>query len=126
MGFGTWTEFGAGKVIVGLDSADALFDTLEETGGSKNAIVVSHIHTATSAVTDPTHNHAAGAGSGFMGVPNNGQSGRTDGNQATTFSNTASSSTGISVATTVASAGSSGTNANVQPFIIVKMWKRTA
>jgi hypothetical protein len=53
LGFGTWTAFGAGKVLVGLDSADALFDTLEEAGGSKDAIVVSHTHTATSTVTDP-------------------------------------------------------------------------
>jgi len=57
LGFGTWTAFGAGKVIVGLDAADALFDTLEETGGSKDAIAVTHTHTATSTVTDPGHNH---------------------------------------------------------------------
>lgn len=30
LGFGTWEAFGAGKVIVGLDSGDALFDTLED------------------------------------------------------------------------------------------------
>jgi hypothetical protein len=126
LGFGTWTAFGAGKVIVGLDAADALFDTLEETGGSKDAIVVSHTHTATSTVTDSGHVHAPGSGSSFMGPNNVGQGGRTDGSQATNFSNTASATTGITVATTNASTGSSGTDANVQPFIVVKMWKRTA
>lgn len=35
-GFGTWTAFGAGKVLVGLDSADTDFDTVEETGGVKD------------------------------------------------------------------------------------------
>jgi hypothetical protein len=30
------------------------------------------------------------------------------------------------VATTIASGGSSGTNANLQPYITVAMWKRTA
>jgi hypothetical protein len=58
LGFGTWTAFGAGKVLVGQDASDALFDTLEETGGSKDAIAVSHTHTATSSVTDPGHSHS--------------------------------------------------------------------
>jgi hypothetical protein len=118
LGFGTWTAFGAGRVMVGFDSADALFDTLEETGGSKDAIVVSHTHTAT--VTDPGHNHA--------GVP--ALQGDTDrGSGSSNFSidnisNTATATTGISVSN--ASTGSSGTNANVQPYITVRMWKRTA
>jgi hypothetical protein len=52
-GFGTWTAFGAGKVLVGQDTGDASFDTLEETGGSKDATVVSHTH----AVTGGAHQH---------------------------------------------------------------------
>ena len=122
LGFGTWTAFGEGKVLVGLNSADALFDTLEETGGSKDAVVVSHTHTATSVVTDSGHAH----GGSYMGPNNVGQGGRTDANQATNFSATNTATTGITVATTNDSTGVSGTNANVQPFIIVKMWKRTA
>jgi hypothetical protein len=116
LGFGTWTAFGAGKVIVGLDSADALFDTLEETGGSKDAVVVSHTHTAT--VTDPGHLHVyqmlQGSGGQFFG----------SGGQVSGDRNTTSATTGISVSN--ASAGVSATNANVQPYIVVKMWKRTA
>jgi hypothetical protein len=119
LGFGTWTSFGAGKVLVGLDSADALFDTLEEAGGSKDAIVVSHTHTATSTVTDPGHFHEAYIPS-YM-VQSGGQNAGVQGT-----GNTGSKTTGITVATTNASTGSSGTNANVQPFIVVKMWKRTA
>lgn len=121
LGFGTWVAFGAGKVLVGQDTGDALFDTLEETGGSKDAIVVSHTHTATSTVTDPGHTHTVGLveyygtlGSEVHGAWRNGST------------TTSSSSTGITVSTTNASTGSSGTNANVQPFIVVKMWKRTA
>jgi hypothetical protein len=34
--------------------------------------------------------------------------------------------TGITAATTVASSGSSGTNANYQPYITVYMWKRVS
>ena len=55
LGFGTWIAFGAGRVPVGFDAGNTLFDTAEETGGSADAVVVSHTHTAT--VTDPGHNH---------------------------------------------------------------------
>jgi hypothetical protein len=132
MGFGTWTVFGEGKVIVGLDSADALFDTLEETGGSKDAIAVTHTHTAT--VTDPTHFHTTdGTNGSNTHAVRLGSDGIIDAGSATisaddatytTGSKTGTASTGITVSN--ASAGSSGTNANVQPFIVVKMWKRTA
>ena len=127
LGFGTWTAFGAGRVLVGLDAGDALFDTAEETGGSKDAVVVSHTHTATSTVTDPGHVHPPlSPANAFSGPPNNGQGLRSDANQSTSTATTGSAVTGITVATTNASTGSSGTNANVQPYITVRMWKRTA
>ena len=92
------------------------------TGGSANAIVVSHNHTATSTstVTDPTHSHtwaSAVAAGGGTGTADSRQSGT--GTPATVT--TTSSATGISVATstTVASSGSSGTNANLPPYIAV-------
>ena len=37
LGYGTWVAFGAGRVLVGLDTGDTDFDTVEETGGSKTA-----------------------------------------------------------------------------------------
>ena len=119
LGFGTWTAFGAGRVMVGLDASDALFDTAEETGGSKDAVVVSHTHTATSTDAGHTHDYRtpgnlnAGGTSGGGGV-------NADSTTFTTQSGTAS------ITTTIASAGVSATNANVQPFIVVRMWKRTA
>lgn len=121
LGFGTWVAFGAGRVMVGLDASNAAFDTAEETGGSANAIVVSHTHTAT--VTDPGHTHTqdpatrlytAGGGPGSDGT----------GTVQTTGGTTASSVTGITVSNSTE--GSSGTNANLQPYIVVYMWKRTA
>jgi hypothetical protein len=112
--------------MVGFDAGNALFDTAEETGGSADAITVSHTHTATSTVTDPGHLHnliLRTAGASPI-TPSNFAIGdvtqRNDGNQ-----NTQTNTTGITVATTNASTGSSGTNANYQPYITVYMWKRT-
>jgi hypothetical protein len=123
LGFGTWTAFGAGRVLIGNGggfSAGA-------TGGSADAITVSHTHTATSTVTDSGHNHTpTTAGNNFLTVSNgglqlgSGAGGRTD--NATTSTAT----TGITVATSIASTGSSGTNANLQPYIVVYIWNRTA
>jgi hypothetical protein len=124
LGFGTWTAFGAGKVLVGQDTGDSSFDTLQETGGSKDAIVVSHTHTATSTVTDPGHDHGMVRGAypdtfnNTVNVPYDSSTGTS----TTQWKGT----TGITVATSVASSGSSGTNANLQPYIVVKMWRRTA
>ena len=117
LGFGTWTAFGAGRVMVGLDASDALFDTAEETGGSKDAVVVSHTHTAT--VTDPGHSHVANFVRNATGAFSS-----TSGSNLTNVANTNTAVTDISVANSTT--GVSGTNANVQPFIVVRMWKRTA
>jgi hypothetical protein len=122
LGFGTWVAFGAGRVPVGLDAGNAAFDTAEETGGSADAVVVSHTHTAT--VTDPGHNHEVswaqygeGGGTGRQYyMPFDSAGGFTD-------SGVNSKVTGISVSNSTT--GSSGTNANLQPYIVVRMWKRT-
>ena len=84
------------------------------TGGSADAIVVSHTHTATSTVTDPSHSHSA---SGIVGVGGGGFATSSPGTAASGSVGTGSSSTGISVATTNASTGSSGTGANLPPYL---------
>jgi hypothetical protein len=126
LGFGTWTAFGAGRVMVGFDSGNALFDAAEETGGSADAITVSHTHTATTTSTDSGHSHGSTVGSGFI---SNGGSEQLAGGNNLNFgrpNTTATATASISSTTTVASAGSSGTNANYQPYITVYAWKRTA
>jgi hypothetical protein len=116
-GFGTWTAFGAGRMLISLDSTNALFNTAEETGGSADSIVVSHTHTAT--VTDPGHAHSlplydpVSGGAGGSGLAGIGSAFATGAN--TTSITVANSTTGVS-----------GTNANYPPFIAVYMWKRTA
>ena len=93
------------RFVVGAGSTYAV----DATGGSTDAIVVSHTHTATSVVTDPTHRH--GSLQGGYGTSGGGLGYGTQGGGVTDFA-----STGITVATTNTSAGVSGTNANLPPY----------
>ena len=81
-----------------------------QTGGTKDAIVVSHTHTATSTVTDPGHNHTA---AGTTAPPF--QAGGNAVFSPTTV-NTSTATTGITVATTNSTTGSSGTDQNLPPY----------
>jgi hypothetical protein len=128
-GFGTWTAFGAGRVPVGFNASDPLFDTAEETGGSKDAIVVSHTHTfsgRTLGAGGHQHNSPTGVEFPFYGgtgIAANGPSGvRTD---QLALTGPAGAHDHIFSGTT-STQGSSGTNANLQPYITVYLWKRTA
>jgi hypothetical protein len=114
LGFGTWTAFGAGRVMIGNGGGF----TAGSTGGSADAVVVSHTHTAT--VTDPGHVHQQ---NGNGGLCPGGGSQVPLGNTASGF-NTRSATTGITVSNSTE--GVSGTNANLQPYIVVYMWERTA
>ena len=90
-----------------------------QTGGSADSIVVSHTHTATSVVTDPGHLHNVGAS--VNGQP--GAYGNYAGNTNTIQSATAT--TGITVATTNASTGVSGTGANNPLFYALAFIMKT-
>jgi len=97
------------RFIVGAGSSYSV----AQTGGSADAIVVSHTHTATSVVTDPGHSHVqtlsggAGAYTGYVGT--SGQAWTTTGIGPWS---TATAVTGITVATTNVAAGIAGTGAN--------------
>jgi hypothetical protein len=98
--------------IVGAGSTYAV----NATGGTADAIVVSHTHAATSVVTDPGHTHNVPILSGTGGEGANSHS-LTRTSSTTTFNETTdSNTTGITVATTNASSGVSGTNANLPPY----------
>ena len=105
------------RFVVGATSTYAV----GATGGSADAIVVSHTHTAT--VTDPGHTHTL--------TPNNnictstaGSSLAIGGGRELTATTLTTSTTGVTVANSTT--GSSGTNANLQPYVVVYMWNRTA
>lgn len=52
---GTWAAFGAGKTLIGVDSGDADFDTVEETGGAKTKAISAHAGTAVADHAAHTH-----------------------------------------------------------------------
>lgn len=117
LGFGTWVAFGAGKVMVGINSGDADFNTPEETGGAKT-------HTLTSAEM-PSHTHIQNAhihslhqGNGAVG----------SGNYSAPEVNAAYLNNYETNATTAVNqnTGGDGAHNNLQPYIVVYMWKRTA
>lgn len=92
------------RFIVGAGSTYAV----DATGGSADAIVVSHTHT--NSVTDPGHAHSYDKATTL--APQSGTTTNcfTNNSSATTGTQT----TGISV--TINSAGTSGTNANLPPY----------
>ena len=142
LGIGTWEEIGAGRVLVGQNVSDAVFDALGETGGSKDAIVVSHTHTNnlavassgahTHGVNDPGHSHSTPAGYGSSGpqeqvsIDSGYQTNRGVSNSTTGISIQSGGAHTHGLTGSIDAAGASGTNANLQPYLVVKMWKRTA
>jgi hypothetical protein len=104
------------RFVVGAGSSYAV----AASGGSKDAVVVSHSHTATSTVTDSGHLHNY-AISEYEGGVNYGTNYYINNSSAVTsgrtqFGTTSTQTTGVTVATTVNSSGTSGTNANLPPY----------
>ena len=100
------------RFVVGAGSTYAV----GATGGSADAVVVSHTHTAT--VTDPSHSHTFIAPNGGIGTPDANRVSYNDNNEwLGSYNKTnfiASATTGITVANSTT--GVSGTNANLPPY----------
>lgn len=117
LGFGTWVSFGAGRVLLGDDGGDYI---AEATGGSADAVVVSHDHGG-EVVSAGSHSHTTtyrvneGSGTTGRGMP-----------VYSSFStiNISTNAAGAHVHT-INSDGESGTNKNLQPYVVVYMWQRT-
>jgi len=116
LGFGTWVAFGAGRVPVGIDSGDTDFDTAEETGGAKT-------HTL-DLDEMPSHRHggiypAGSSGSFTQGFDvDNAASGNTLSEEKFTTYTGGDETDGTQ--------GTTQAHNNLQPYIVVHMWKRTA
>lgn len=148
LGFGTWSEFGAGRVLVGLNASDADFDTLEETGGSKTTTPTGSISgtvggTALTEAQMPKHYHLMlgpnsvtspqGSGSSVGvyggGTPDDATQAYgtySTGGNAASGSQTTGTSNGDSHTHSFSGSFTGSATSVVQPYITVKMWKRTA
>jgi len=104
-GFGTWSEYGQGRVLVGLDAGDTSFDTLGETGGEK-------AHTLTIGEM-PAHKHKFG----YTG-------GNTDATGSPYSVGKAIGHDPSNVYSETTSTGGDGSHNNLQPYIVVYFWKR--
>jgi hypothetical protein len=116
LGVGTWSAFATGRTLVGIDAGQTEFDTVEETGGANTHTLITaempshthvqdaHSHTAPVFATDANGpNFDRSAGGGAEGV-------------ATTNATTATNQ----------NTGGGEAHNNLQPYIVVYMWKRTA
>lgn len=105
LGYGTWSAFGAGRMLVGIDPGQTEFDTVEETGGAKT-------HTLTEAEI-PAHVHGQSAPSSASGG-------------ALKIQNDTNASGSQASGLNTAATGGGNAHNNLPPYIVVYMWKRTA
>lgn len=133
---GTWVAWGAGRVPVGINTADANFATAEQTGGASTVTLTS--------TQIPSHTHAkgtlatasAGAHTHTLNLQKTAWSG-SSGNRVvvdsssgyTALTNNATASAGAhthTISGSTAATGGGGAHSNLQPYIVCYMWKRTA
>ena len=116
----TWVAFGAGRTLVGINSADTDFNTSEETGGVKEVSLTA----SQSGLKNHTHSFRLTGDS----TPNSGSNGGfvtgSSGFTASGTTGSASATSGSQIGGTSSSSGSAHTN--LQPYIVTYMWKRTA
>jgi len=118
LGFGAWAKFGAGKVPVGIDTTDDDFDIV---GSGTNTNGTTGAKTHTLAKTEiPPHVHSY-----FMKANITG--GTTQGGDPYNLG-TANYSTngGTNLGENGDGTGSASPHNNLQPYIVVHMWARTA
>lgn len=118
-GFGTWVAFGTGRTIVGVDSGQTEFDAVEETGGAK-----------THALTEAELPYISGSWqihgqeNGTMFYTRSGYAtGTVYGSAYKTLGPTGGAQ---SLQSPGFAFGQNQAHNNLQPYITVHMWKRTA
>lgn len=117
LGFGTWAAFGTGRALVGIDATQTEFDVLGETGGSKT-------HTLTIAQM-PLHSHNISLEFGTNTNLNVGYPGQY--NQVRAANGAVYNGNNSSGDSNVMSGNGGGqAHNNLQPYVVVQMWQRTA
>ena len=140
LGRGTWAAFGAGRVMVGHNAGDADFDTSEKTGGAKTVTLTAaqsglpqhtHVQNAHTHVQD-AHSHIITSQTATTGGATSYEHGTLDTSSAeaeateTTATAVAVNQNATAVNQNAGPADAAQAHSNVQPYITVFMWKRTA
>lgn len=116
---GTWTQWGAGRVPVGVDTSQTEFSTVEKTGGAKT-----HVLTVNEL---PSHIHGQYLDRGGTRESWLYGAGQSSSNVGYSLSDSAvAAGTSRRDRLTTASAGSGYEHNNLQPYITCYLWKRTA
>lgn len=136
LGFGTWTAFGAGKVLVGFDSSDSDFGTAGATGGEKThtlttSELASHSHSngTLTATTAGSHTHSMNRDVAYTDSSSR-QTYSSGGNQSFGFGDrsleNSAGSHSHDITGSTSTAGSGTAHNNLQPYLVTYFWKRTA
>ena len=109
LGFGTWVAFGAGRVMVGHGTSDQSFTAGATGGNSTHTLTVSEM---------PSHTHR----------PANGDTGSQTGpiGSDTGFSGQDNFTEFIAATNLIEETGGGNAHDNLQPYVVVYMWRRTA
>lgn len=114
----TWEQFATGKTLVGYDANDSDFSVAGKTGGEKT-------HPLTPDEI-PAHGHGMAHTHSYTG-PNTGTwKVGTNGKSHTWCTSADSKTSGGASKTTTDNAGGGGAHNNLQPYIVVYMWKRVS
>ena len=113
----TWEQFAKGRTLVGLNSGDSNFNTIGQTGGEKT-------HTLTTNEI-PAHGHGMAHTHSYTG-PNTGSWKVGTGKAHTWCTSAGGKTSGGASKTTTDNTGSGGAHNNLQPYIVVYMWKRVS
>lgn len=155
LGFGTWVRYAEGKTLVGFSASESEFNALDKTGGEKSHTLTgteipSHVHTidppSTATSTSGDHSH-------FIAASQIGSEGGTDANAASPIVSQTSGNSDVRYALKAASvganvgvsstsgghthsldipqfnsgsAGGGQAHNNLQPYVVVFFWRRTA
>jgi hypothetical protein len=117
----TWAVWGSGRVLVGVDTGQTEFNTVEKTGGEKtHALTVNEMPSHNHGITDPGHSHSLNGNNydrdgGGVTWTDTVDMNRNEGGVNT-------STTGISIRNT----GGNSSHNNIQPYITCYMFKRTS
>jgi hypothetical protein len=129
LGFGTWVAFGEGRVLIGAGSLAGRSFNLNDAGGNFDATLVSHNHTFSGNTGGQSNDHFHTTNGDLI------QGGNISSPSAVTDFNArplGQTTSGVSAdhfhgfSGTTSTQGSSANNANLQPYITVAMWRRTA